>query len=134
VAAGRCDVTSWESQLSVFKTAKNVSPGNRIDIVVANAGISNNNQILPDDIHNEEPTEPNLQITSVNVVGVLLTTKLALWYFRKQNKNSAESRSMFGIARIGDGLRRHLRSTSVHIVEICLERSNAVITTVRATA
>lgn len=81
----RCDVTSWESQLSAFKKTKNISPGNRIDIVVANAGISNNDQILPDDIDTEEPTEPNLQITNVNVVGVLLTSKLALWYFCKQN-------------------------------------------------
>ncbi len=81
----QCDVTSWQSQLSVFKKTIDVSPTNRVDIVVANAGISTNDQILPNDIDNEQPTEPTLQITDVNVVGVLFTTNLALWHFRKQN-------------------------------------------------
>lgn len=36
-------------------------------------------------MNQDEPDEPKLHITDVNVRGVLLTTKLALWFFRKQN-------------------------------------------------
>jgi NAD(P)-dependent dehydrogenase (short-subunit alcohol dehydrogenase family) len=79
-----CDVTSWESQLLVFKHAAKVSPTSRIDIVVANAGISSTDPIFLNDEDEIEPDEPKLQITQVNVNGVLLTTRLALWYFRKQ--------------------------------------------------
>ena len=85
-----CDVTSWESQLSVFKKAKEVSPTFRIDIVVANAGVSNADQVFFNDIEKDEPEKPKLHITDVNIVGVLFTTKLALWYFRKQNANGAK--------------------------------------------
>jgi len=36
----KCDVTSWDDQLAVFKTAVAKSPANSVDIVLANAGIS----------------------------------------------------------------------------------------------
>ena len=89
VAFVRCDVTSWESQLSVFKHAAKVSSTSSIDIVVANAGISSTDPIfLDDDDDDTEPDEPKLQITNVNVNGVLLTTRLALWYFRKQHRRN----------------------------------------------
>ena len=81
----RCDVTSWSDQLSVFKTAKEVSPASAIDIVVANAGLSGNDDIFTNDISKDEPDEPAISIVNVNLIGVLRTTKLALWYFRKQN-------------------------------------------------
>ena len=84
-----CDVTSWESQLSVFKKSKQVSPTSRIDIVVANAGVSTADQVFLNDIEKAEPDKPKLQVTDVNVVGVLFTTKLALWFFRKQNADGA---------------------------------------------
>ena len=86
----KCDVTSWESQLAVFKKAREVSPTSRIDIVVANAGVSTADQIFNHDIEKDEPSEPKLQVTHVNIVGVLFTTKLALWYFRKQNTSGAK--------------------------------------------
>jgi NAD(P)-dependent dehydrogenase (short-subunit alcohol dehydrogenase family) len=85
-----CDVTSWESQLSVFKEAKQVLPTSRIDIVVANAGVSTADQVFFNDLEKAEPDKPKLQVTDVNVVGVLFTTKLALWYFRKQNANGTK--------------------------------------------
>ena len=83
VAFIRCDVTSWESQLSCFKKAIEASPTSSIDIVVANAGISSTDPIFLND-GDDEPDEPKLQITNINVKGVLFTTRLALWFFRKQ--------------------------------------------------
>lgn len=35
----KCDVSSWEDQLNVFRVAKEKSPSGGIDIVIANAGI-----------------------------------------------------------------------------------------------
>ena len=81
----RCNVTSWDDQLSVFKKAKEVSPSSSIDIVVANAGISAYDEIFFNDISTDEPEKPAMPIIDVNLTGVLLTTKLALWYFQKQN-------------------------------------------------
>lgn len=62
-----------------------MSSSSRIDIIVANAGISTTDAIFFNDIDAKEPKEPNLSITDVHVSGVLKTTALALWYFRKQN-------------------------------------------------
>ena len=36
----KCDVTSWEDQLGLFKAAVGKSPEKSLDVVVANAGIS----------------------------------------------------------------------------------------------
>lgn len=35
----KCDVTQWQDQVSVFETARKLSPNGGIDIVIANAGI-----------------------------------------------------------------------------------------------
>jgi NAD(P)-dependent dehydrogenase (short-subunit alcohol dehydrogenase family) len=35
----KTDVTSWESQVALFKEATEKSPGKHLDVVVANAGI-----------------------------------------------------------------------------------------------
>lgn len=80
----RCDVTQWNDQKDVFKKALEVSPKGRIDIVVANAGIAANDTIFQNDVSASEPDEPVLNTMAVNATGVLLTVKLALWYFRKQ--------------------------------------------------
>ena len=85
-AFAKCDVTDWSSQLSAFKKAKEISPSSRIDIVIANAGIgSRSDQIMNNDISKDEPDEPDIPVFNVNAIGVLLTAKLALWYFKKQN-------------------------------------------------
>lgn len=81
----KCDVNNWTDQLAAFKRAKEVSPSGQIDIVVANAGISAPDDILNNDFEKEEPEEPSFGTLDVNVTGVCLTTKLALWYFGKQH-------------------------------------------------
>lgn len=34
------DVTSWDAQVNAFKHALKLAPGGRLDIVIANAGVS----------------------------------------------------------------------------------------------
>lgn len=36
----KCDIRDWEEQKVVFETAKTKSPGQSVDVVIANAGIS----------------------------------------------------------------------------------------------
>lgn len=39
VVFSKCDVTSWEDQVELFKFAKAKSPSGGIDVVIANAGV-----------------------------------------------------------------------------------------------
>ncbi|KAL7785376.1 NAD(P)-binding protein [Trichoderma afarasin] len=83
-----CDVTDWESQVSLFDAAVKASPHGAIDIVVPNAGI-----ILPGeatkfenpDLVNGKLPEPNTATLDVNVKGVIFTVHLALYHL-PQNK------------------------------------------------
>ncbi|KAL7941887.1 Oxidoreductase, molybdopterin-binding domain-containing protein [Trichoderma barbatum] len=85
-----CDVTDWDSQVSLFDAATKASPHGSIDIVVPNAGI-----ILPGeatkfenpDLVNGKLLEPNTATLDVNVKGVIFTSHLALYYL-PQNKRS----------------------------------------------
>ena len=45
----RCDVTSWEDQLKVFKTAIECSPSGNIDFVLVNAGIIGADSVFAND-------------------------------------------------------------------------------------
>ncbi|KAJ5135231.1 uncharacterized protein N7515_004509 [Penicillium bovifimosum] len=80
----KCNVTSWEEQLELFESAIRKSPTHRIDIVVANAGISGPDPVFLDDSSEEKPQKPDLKILDVNFTGVMYTIRLALHYFRKQ--------------------------------------------------
>lgn len=42
----RCDVTNWDDQVELFKTALDISPNKSIDYVLANAGILGTDDIL----------------------------------------------------------------------------------------
>ncbi|KAK5045413.1 hypothetical protein LTR84_009277 [Exophiala bonariae] len=81
----KTNVTSWAEQLNAFKSAISSSPSGRIDIVIANAGISGADEVFVNEVEKDEPTEPRLNILNVNLTGVLYTIKLALFYFRKQH-------------------------------------------------
>jgi len=81
----KCNVTVWADQLAVFKSAISSSPSGRVDIVIANAGISEGDSVFFNDVEAEEPEEPKLNVVNVNLVGVMYTIKLALHYFRRQN-------------------------------------------------
>ncbi|OQV06044.1 hypothetical protein CLAIMM_10682 [Cladophialophora immunda] len=89
----RCDVTSWEDQLAMFKLAASASPRRSVDVVVANAGISG-----PDDAFTiedtEEPAKPQLKIVNINLLGVMYTLKLARHYFMKHPLDAEHDRCL----------------------------------------
>lgn len=76
-----CDVTDWQSQVTFFKESIKLSPHGGIDTVVANAGISAEFGFdEPVDLDAAEPPKPNLKVFDVNMVGVLYTTHLAMFW------------------------------------------------------
>ncbi|OQE30796.1 hypothetical protein PENFLA_c002G05075 [Penicillium flavigenum] len=82
----KCDITDWDSLITLFETAKAKSPHNSVDVVIANAGISraSGDSLWNLDDPNGPPTKPNLNIVRVNMDGTFYTWKLAVHYFRKQ--------------------------------------------------
>ena len=80
-----CDVTSWQSQVELFKATVAKSPHGGIDCVVANAGISDTEHSFehPKDLDAADPPEPRLPVMDVNVTGVMYTTHLALFWLQK---------------------------------------------------
>ncbi|RFU33751.1 hypothetical protein B7463_g2628, partial [Scytalidium lignicola] len=77
-----CDVTNWQSQVDFFHEAIKLSPHGGIDAVVANAGIGDVPSTFenPRNLDADEPRPPNLKCLNVNLIGVLYTTNLALYY------------------------------------------------------
>lgn len=80
-----CDVTSWPSQVSLFRAALKLSPHGGIDTVVANAGIADvkNEVENPRDLDVDDPPPPNIDCLNVNLNGVVYTTYLAFFYLQK---------------------------------------------------
>ena len=96
----------------MFKWAVRNSPLKKVDVVVANAGISG-----PDPLFNiegmnievshivlliqsdsasetEEPVQPELKIVNVDLIGVMYTLKLARHYFMKHPRDSYHDRCL----------------------------------------
>lgn len=79
-----CDVTSWQSQVSLFKEAVKLSPHGGIDTVVANAGIAGTDHTaLPKALDANAPPKPDFKILDVNLMGVMYTTHLAYFWLPK---------------------------------------------------
>ncbi|OBT85661.1 hypothetical protein VE02_05772 [Pseudogymnoascus sp. 03VT05] len=79
----RCDVTAWGDQVNAFETAVKLSPNQKIDIVIANAGIAGPDVLAG--LSCDAPQEPSTKIIDVNVIGTLYTTNLSGWYFRRHH-------------------------------------------------
>ncbi|ROW06992.1 hypothetical protein VMCG_04065 [Cytospora schulzeri] len=77
----KCDVSSWKNQAEAFKEV--YAEFGKIDIVVANAGISEQGAGAMASIEDDEPREPNLKILDVNLSGVIYSVKLAIHYMKK---------------------------------------------------
>ncbi|KAK9241932.1 hypothetical protein V1506DRAFT_569282 [Lipomyces tetrasporus] len=77
-----CDVTDWQSQVNFFKQASKLSPLGGIDAVVANVGVADVKAKCnePENLDIEDPPKPDMRVLDVNLVGVLYTTHLALFY------------------------------------------------------
>lgn len=65
-----CDVSSWEGQYAVFDQVYR-EHGDRIDIVIANAGISDPVVGALDCTPTEFPRKPNLKMQDINLNGVI---------------------------------------------------------------
>ncbi|KAK9311585.1 hypothetical protein V1524DRAFT_411567 [Lipomyces starkeyi] len=76
------DVTDWQSQVNFFKQASKISPHGGIDAVVANAGVADVKAKFnePENLDMDYPPKPDMRVLDVNLVGVLYTTHLALFY------------------------------------------------------
>ncbi|KAF9887953.1 hypothetical protein FE257_009475 [Aspergillus nanangensis] len=77
-----CDVSSWESQAAAF--AKVVAEQGRVDVVFANAGITEKSSVLAG-IHDAEPVKPGLMTVDVNFKGVIYSVNLAAHYIAKNS-------------------------------------------------
>lgn len=84
--SGKCDVTSWDDQVALFELG--FKKFGNIDIVLPNAGIS---EVGMFDHRLEDgdggPTKPNLKTLDVDLIGVLYTARLALWYFDQDKRD-----------------------------------------------
>ncbi|OAG41593.1 hypothetical protein AYO21_04057 [Fonsecaea monophora] len=80
------DVTSWTSQLNAFK--QTISAHGGIDVVYANAGIAEGEMALQDKVDSVsgDPIEPTWSTVKINLIGQLITLKLAIHYL-KANPN-----------------------------------------------
>lgn len=65
----RCDVSSWDDQARVFKEINELHGG--IDIVMANAGLSDRGANSITVLDEDEPSPPGLVTVNVNLVGVM---------------------------------------------------------------
>lgn len=96
-----CNVLDWADQLRLFHTALKKSPSKTIDIVVANAGISSNDDLISDDTEpNGEPKEPDVNQIKIDLIGVVYTAKLALHYFPRQTEGPDRDRSLILVSSI----------------------------------
>lgn len=64
-----CDVSSWEEQAAIFKDVYDQQ--GRIDVVMANAGISEQGTTSLAALGEETPSKPRLQTLDVNLTGVI---------------------------------------------------------------
>lgn len=95
VVTGRCDVTSWDSQLGLFKTG--FEKYGSIDVVLPNAGVTEFgrfDQRLEEESAQDRPVKPNLKTLDIDLIGVLYTTRIALWYFFNDKRDEPGLRSI----------------------------------------
>jgi len=74
----RCDVTDWDSQLALFELG--ISSFGAIDVVVANAGISEAGSFFNPRVVGGKPEKPKTTTLNVNINGAIYSTSLALHY------------------------------------------------------
>ncbi|TXC06194.1 hypothetical protein FocTR4_00010867 [Fusarium oxysporum f. sp. cubense] len=82
-----CDVSSWEGQYAVFEQVYREHE-TRIDIVIANAGISDPIVGALDCTPTEFPRKPNLRMQDINLNGVIYSVGLAVHYMLKNKVGS----------------------------------------------
>ena len=86
----RTDVTSWESQVTAFKSAIKFGGHDSVDVVCAVAGVPGAPFIMPNEepasLEKDPPKPPMVEaVYDVNAKGVYFTSKLAQHYFGLAN-------------------------------------------------
>ncbi|EXJ77490.1 hypothetical protein A1O3_09716 [Capronia epimyces CBS 606.96] len=74
----KADISNWDDLASVFEQI--YQEQGRIDVVIANAGISREGKLIVDE---EKPSKPILKTLDVNLTGTIYTVKLAIHYIKK---------------------------------------------------
>jgi len=74
----QADISNWDELAAVFEQIHREQ--GRIDVVMANAGISKEPSLIVDE---ETPSKPALHTLNVNLIGTIYTVKLAIHYIRK---------------------------------------------------
>ncbi|KAF2847956.1 putative oxidoreductase,short chain dehydrogenase [Plenodomus tracheiphilus IPT5] len=87
----RCDITSWADQRSAFEAG--IHKFSRIDCVFVNAGIAEiGDQFFTDTLDsNGKLAEPNRKVLNIDMDAAADTTKLAIYYLRKNGSQGAGS-------------------------------------------
>ncbi|KAK3376043.1 hypothetical protein B0T24DRAFT_572633 [Lasiosphaeria ovina] len=88
VSFRKCDVSSWADQAAAFEHVYR-DHGGRIDVVMANAGVSEQGAttlVHRLDEEEDSPSPPNLATININLVGTIYSVKLAVHYMRKGGK------------------------------------------------
>ncbi|KAI5921979.1 15-hydroxyprostaglandin dehydrogenase [Camillea tinctor] len=83
----KADVSSWQDLADVFKEIHR--DAGRVDIVMANAGISEQGVSSLAPVDETEPSQPRLKTLDVNLTGVIYTIKLATHYLRKNGPDTS---------------------------------------------
>ena len=79
-----CDSSNYADQLNLFKTA--FDKYGRVDIVIANAGIS-----IPQDIFDpasDFTQEPSMKEIDINLVGSIFSARIGMHYLRRWRPRS----------------------------------------------
>lgn len=108
------DVTLWPSQAALFQEAVRLSPTGELDAVVASAGISDKFGTItgkgfenPVDLDKPNPPAPNLKCIEVNLIGVMYTAHLALFWLQ-QNATTNTTTAVKEAEDTRDSRDRHL--------------------------
>jgi len=70
VSFKKCDISSWDEQARVFKEVYH-GHGDQLDIVMANAGVSEQGVSSAINLDEEEPLKPNTKVLDVNLTGTI---------------------------------------------------------------
>ncbi|PSS03178.1 hypothetical protein BD289DRAFT_359466 [Coniella lustricola] len=108
-----CDVTSWPSQAALFQRAVALSPTGELDAVVASAGITDKFGAItgkgfenPAHLDQPNPPAPDLSCVQVNLIGVMYTAHLALFWLQQNTPPDSQPPPAYVDTR--DARDRHL--------------------------
>jgi len=88
----RCDVTDWDSQLALFELG--ISSFGAIDVVVANAGITETGAFFRAQVVDGKPRKPKTTTLNVNINGVIYSTSLALHYLEHNRASRSDLKAI----------------------------------------